>query len=557
MRRSGLEKSWKNILKKHWIFLIFGTLLITLLFKNPFSGQNSISNLDPYPDALLYITASKNLAKEGDLKIIYKNVLIDSTIPPLYPITLSPIYFIFGDHRAFYFVNILLTLTSTVFFYKIIVKLFEDKLIKIILFFTFVSNFIIFWYPSVAMAENLLICLFIISIHLLIGPLTNNKSVLLGLLTTAFFATKYVAFTLSFSLLLTFIILLFCHKRKRAQKLKLFSLYLLALTISFVILLFIESETKQRDLLTQLQSYLPNIVQALSSFGSSGLNNPIEAKSTYSGSYVQNNLLRYFAGLIGGPAPAAGKDLIIIPIIIGMGSLAGIFVNVFLSRLKLLSFYFLTIFLTTTFYILFFFVTDIRYIFVMIPIQIIVFGISITSILRFLNNKKLFFSSNIIILVTLTAVILNVYSGVLNQLKVNFFGDDRSKVYETVMSFNRNFDQQKPGQKPFIISTLPPLAVDSYSNQNYNLLPFSRFQHFIYKPEIWGIPENSDLFELYKQYLKEGREIYLSDHDTNDSSFYSFAYIFYKEKFILTPVSKGCHNQCNIFRLGLKDHPGR
>ena len=52
--------------------------------------------------------------------------------------------------------------------------------------------------------------------------------------------------------------------------------------------------------------------------------------------------------------------------------------------------------------------------------------------------------------------------------------------------------------------------------------------------------------------LKEGKEIYLSDYDT-ESGFYSFAYLFYKENFSLTQVSSGCQNQCNIFRLGLKN----
>lgn len=545
-------KSLKKHLHKHWIFYGLTFLLILLLFKNPFSGRNSVSNLDPFPDALMYITASKNLVNEGNLKIIYKSIQLDSTIPPLYSISIAPFYYIFRDPRSFYFANVLFTLISAIFFYKITFKLFKNNLIRTALFLAFVSNFIIFGYSSFAMAENLLICLFIISIYLLTEPITTKRSLFLGLLTTAFFATKYIAWTLSFSLGLTFVVLLFTQKMKKAQMFKLFSLYSSALIVSFFALIFIESMTKEQGLLAQIRAYLPNLAQTLSSISTLGSGNQTESIATYSKSYIQNNLLRYFAGLIGGPAPAAGKDFIITPIIIGMGSLMGIFVNVFFSRLKLLSFYLLMIFLTTFIYVLFLFVTDIRYLFIMIPVQIIVFGISLNTLLEYLRTRRFLLSYSVIIFISLTAITLNIYPAVLTQLKANFFDGDHSRVYQTVMFFNQSFDEPKPGKKPFLISTLPPLMIDYYSNQNYNLLPFSRFQHFMHKPEIWGIQENTDLFKLYKQYIKEGRDIYLSDHDTN-SNIYSATYSIYKQTFALITVSTGCQNQCNIFRLGLKE----
>jgi len=543
-----------NHLKRHWIFYLLMVLLISLLFKNPYSGKNSISNLDPYPDALMYLTAAKGLTEGAGLQIYYKSVKLDSTIPPLYPAAIAPFYFIFRDPRAFYFANILLTLASSLFFYRIIFKLFQDEKVKATLFLAFVSNFIIFWYPSVAMAENLLICLFIISTYLLLDSPTGKKSLYLGLLTTSFFATKYVAWTLSFSLGLTFTIFLFSQKLRQVQKFKLFSLYLLASGASFIILMLLESSTKEQNIFNQLELYFQHIPATINSIGadwsvhSSGAHSSL----TFSQSYLKTNLLRYFAGLIGGPAPAAGKDFITIPIVIGMSSLLGIFINLFFSRLRVLSFYFLIVFLTTLSYILFFFKTDNRYLFVIIPIQIIVFGISLSTLLSFLNKKKLFLSSHLITFVILSAIVLSVSPVISNQLKLNFYDGENSRSYQTVMFYNQTFRESKPGKKPNIISTIPPLMVDFYSNKNYNLLPFSGYQHFMYKPEIWDIPNNSNLFELYKQYLEDGREIYLSDHDANNPSFYSFAYLFYKENFELIPISTGCHNQCNIFKLELK-----
>ena len=186
-------------------------LLAILLLKNPLSPNNIISNLEPSPDSIHYLNPLVSLLQGKGLVLSYQNRSIPAQVPPLYSLVLLPLYLIFREIRFFYVTNVLLTIISAILFYKIITKLITDKILKSILFLAFATNYIIYWYPSVAMAENLLIPLYLLSIWLLLQPVTFTVALLISFLVMAFFATKYIAWILSLSLTALFIVKLFIY----------------------------------------------------------------------------------------------------------------------------------------------------------------------------------------------------------------------------------------------------------------------------------------------------------------------------------------------------------
>ncbi len=539
---------------KHRPFYLLVLFLILLLFKNPFSGSNAISNLEPFPDASLYLNMARNIIQGEGFKITHKQFILDSTIPPLYSLTLVPFYTILKDPRSFYLTNIVLTLISSFFFYRILLKLFNRKFVIFLLQLTFITSSIIFTYPAYAMSENLLICLFIASVYLLTGQLSVVKSFTLGILTTAFVSTKYVAWPLSLSLLTIFLVWVIIKKYTPVEKITRVSCYSISFLSSLFLFLLADSYSKQQNIFDLIKIYSNS---ALSLTGlilrasDTSINN-VTTNPTFSTSYVSSNLLRYFAVFIGGTSTLAGKDLITIPSIVGIASLAGIVLNPFTSKFKLVSSYLLLAFSTTLLFIMLFFANDIRYIFITIPIQILSFGILLNTLLQILESRKLTLSYYTVLIISLLAIITSAYPYIKNQLFLNFFNTEYSRPYETVNFYNQNFKNNLV-QKPKIITVLPPLMVDFYSNKNYDLLPFSRYQNFITQPHIWNLPENPDLINIYKEFLKNNQQIYLSDY-LADSYYFSQAFLLYQQNFNLTEVSSGCSSRCKLYQVKLKSN---
>src|SRR5258708_1296424 len=109
----------KKIDRVFWLGII---LLALLLFRNPFSSQNIISDLEPSPDTIHYLSPAKNFFNGQGLKIGYEGRFLNPDVPPLYSLVLAPFIATLKDIRAFYFANLILVFISTILFYQIILQ---------------------------------------------------------------------------------------------------------------------------------------------------------------------------------------------------------------------------------------------------------------------------------------------------------------------------------------------------------------------------------------------------------------------------------------------------
>ncbi len=162
------------MLKKHWVFFVTLVIFLLLLAKNPFSQRTLIPNFEPYPDTIHYVNAAQSLVRGHGLAIWREGRSLQTSVPPLYSLFLTPLFFIHNDPRVFFFTNIILALFSFLFFYLIIKKITKNQIIQSIALFLYTTNYFFYWYPSLAMAENLTLFLFMTGTLLLVRPVTKN-----------------------------------------------------------------------------------------------------------------------------------------------------------------------------------------------------------------------------------------------------------------------------------------------------------------------------------------------------------------------------------------------
>ena len=102
-----------------------------------------------------------------------------------------------------------------------------------------------------------------------------------------------------------------------------------------------------------------------------------------------------------------------------------------------------------------------------------------------------------------------------------------------------------------LITTLDPFFVDFYLSEPIQLLPLATDQfHFQQAQLVWG-PENySDLPELYRRQLAQGRALFVTDF--NDNRFQRPAEFGpLTRQFSLQLLEIGCDERCSLYRLSL------
>lgn len=520
--------------KKNKILVLGLIILSLLLFKNPLSENNIISNLEPSPDAIFYLNPIKNLLWGRGLVISYQDRILPVPVPPLYTFTLMPFYLPTADIRSFYFTNCLLTLLSAILFYKIVTKLFVSRVLSSLLYLAYVTNFIIFFYPSFAMAENLLIPLFLLSIWLILKPLSLKSSIILAFLTVAFFGTKYVAWILSLALILIVIL----------KKSKFLPIFLLSLLLFFALYAYLEFLTKGINIFKMIGSSILGLAVFIP-FAQTAI--PATGGGYFASDHFAGNLIRLLAGIMGGPVSVAGSDFIILPVIVGMTAIPALLFNLIISKARLLSLYFFLTIVGTIYYISYFVVVDARYLFEFIPAFLIIFGLFLDSIFSFLTKIHRRIYIYLLMIFIYLATFLSVIPPAFYQLKINFLGKEKSDNYQAIMVMN-SYTALNPS-RVVIISVLSPYQIDFFSNKKYDLLPLSRFQYFTDTADkVWGIDLKNDLMDIYKKRLS-GQTVLVSNYLTGPRSFYKYDFDMIKNNFDLLEVAEGCHHQCSLYQL--------
>lgn len=548
-------------LKRRLGLLIFwGCLIIffLLLFRNPFSQRTLIPNFEPFPDTFHYVTAAISLINGEGLNITREGRKMTPSVAPLYSIVLLPSYFIKDDPRMFYFINIILSFLSFVLFYLILKKIIQNLWIIGFVLFLYTTNYFLYWYPTLAMAENLILPLFLAAIWLLIGPLKLKYLVFAGIVSISFYATKYasIPLTVSFSALY-FLKIVVVNSLKSVSKRNL-AFFIGSILISYSIF-FIFEYSRGNNLLNVLVAF-KNIILTMIPINSGNSGSGISSQSSspwFSPQFISVNISHYWNSLIGGSERFLWDFTPLVPKFVAILGLFGLGVGVFIRRYSFISFSLIIMLGSTVFFMSNFYAVDMRYIYHAIPTLLLGFGIFLSLIKNWLDKKKL--TAFFYVLIVFLAAYYLVFGGAVRikkQIMLNLKYSETPWYYISVLELNSYFTPDKivNNKKPILISAMAPYLIDYFSNKNYTLLPLSKDQEFRQKWEIvWGPNDYSDLTKLYYQYLNNGYSLYVGRYGIGNVIYLNEEFNNLTNNFNMVKVKTACYEQCNIYKLEIKN----
>lgn len=548
----------RSILLSHSFVILIAGLLLLLLARNPFSERTLIPNFEPFPDSFHYLTTPRcflagqgwNLCREG--RTIY------SSVPPLYSLAILPFLVLNNDPRMFYFTNVLLALTSYLLLTVILKKLKVNPFAICFVLLLFVLNYYSYWLPTLAMAENLLIPLFLMGILLLILPANRFRAGLAGFIAISFYATKYAAAPLVLVYGLSYLVKLLSTEELDSKKLT----GVFDKKRSTILIIFVLSGILSLTVLIgpRIFSALLGIISQFQPVTTTNSEVVNQSSSFFSINYFTTHFPQYFSVLFGKSISFLWLQKPLFPTIVGIIGMFGLLLGSLKKHTRLLSLSIIALGLSQIAFMSTFYVVDARYVFTLLPSVLIGVGLFLQTMefhLEKMNHPKLkskFWNLNSVLLTFLMICTLAISAKPLKaQIGLNLKYSETPWWYLSINQMNQFFEQQPPTsnlQPPVLITAIPPFLVDFYSTGKYQLLPLSTDHDFRgNRAELFGDFDYSDLIKLYEQQISEGREVYVTNYGLGNEQPRINDFENLQSNFKLELLQEGCHGLCNVWRI--------
>jgi hypothetical protein len=538
------KKLWLFLTSEKLMFFCAFALFLLLLARNPLSERTLIPNLEPYPDSFHYLVPATSFASGGSFGITRGFGIIKPSVPPLYSIALIPLFIINNDVRMFYFTNVILTLSSLLLFYLILKRITCNKWIVALTLLLFSTNYYVYWYPQWAMAENLLLPLFLGGVYILLSKATPRMILAATFIPVAMYLTKYAAAPLSLFYIPIYLVKLINDKNK-AMKIIYFAFFLLMFSIPTLIILALNGVNHFGELLELVTGVFPGVFKSQESI-SEGVNN---WTSTY---FLVNNFPRYLKATLGASERFLWDFSPILPRYLALAGYLGLLLGVYRKKTRFVSASLIVLLFMQMVFVATFYSIDMRYLYSTIPTLILGVALLFVNIEKTLDKRRVYN-----LLTPAILIILTVYSStnalrLKNQIMLNLRHAEVPWYYKSVLVLNNYFgtDTTDHDMNPVVVSSVPPYLIDYYSNGNYDILPLSPSQEFRTERElVWGQGDYSNLHNLYKDYLAQGRALYLSTYGLGNDEGLHAAFKDIMTNFLLIEVYSGCYTQCKIYSL--------
>jgi len=547
----------KSLKMKSLVNLFFiGSILVflILLARNPYSQRTLIPNLEPYPDTINYIVPVRSLISGGLFKITREGRVNNPSVPPLYSLFLAPFYLVNNDPRTFYFANTALAMLSAWLLFLILKITIKDKWIVGISLFLYVTNYYMYWYPQWAMAENLILPIFLFGVYLLIKPIGKTNILFASLIPLLAYSTKYAYLPFAVIFFVLYFTKIISEMKKDRVKTILPFIFISAILLSLA--LFYQFYTQGFNPLVR---YF-NILVGTFSFGGvtavkvSG--NAVGSSGWFSEVFFRKNLPLYIRGLLGEQARFLWDYTAILPKYLIIPAWAGILMGFFKKGIRFFSLSLFALLIFPLVWISTFGTQDMRYIYHAIPTLILGFSLFLFCVKDVLGKQKLYAVFVLVIFLIGGFYLFKNIQRLRYQTVLNLRYAETPWYYISVLRLNDYFTRDKiiEGKIPYVISPMPPYYIDFYSNGNYKLLPLDKDQEFrLGKAAAWG-PENySDFHGIYRKYLLAGYPVYVSTYGLGNEFYLHQAFDNLSKDFKLTEVQNECYTQCKIYKLELKN----
>lgn len=554
----------KKQLRAHWMFLIFFAFFALLLARNPFSTRTVIPNLEPYPDSFHYVISTMSFLRGYGFTIEREGRTIRPSVPPLYSLSFAPAFLLYRDVRMFYLVNVLLSLGTLTVYYALIRRLFTHQSIRGMLLLLWVTSSMFIWFPSLAMAENLLILIYVSALWLLAAPLTKKNSILAGFIAVAFYATKYASLPLSgvFPLLYGVKLLwgdeslswksmrkLFRVGAKLTMLQRLWLWYLASLAVFGSLDLAYEYFAKDNNVIGGLFSLFVAIVLPQPTA-------PGDAGSTggfFGLQFVRQNVHSYGNWLIGNPIQVLWKNIVILPKIFALPALIGWLVAVWDKRTRLLGASLIIMVSAVFAFMSVFYAFDGRYMIIAIPSLFVGFGFFLSFVAKSFPALQRTFSLLLIICGLL--FFATQFRALKLQIALNLKYAETPWYYVSIQTMDQylHAHQSEFAKTPVVISAIPPYMYDVFATSKPIMLPLHMAQEFrSYPKQAWGDHDYSNLEKLYTEYIEAGHPVFLTQYGLGNEKYLQIQFATLLEDFDATKIQDGCFNLCAIYQLHVK-----
>lgn len=551
-----------TFLKQHWLFLLFLSIFLILNARNPFSTRFLIANLEPFPDTLYYTNSAFNLLDGHGFRIGREGRFFTPVVPPLYSLSLMPLYALVSDVRMFYVTNVILGAVAVWFLYKITKHLFPSSLlIQLAVLLLYCTNYLFYWYPQWAMAENLLMPIFLANVWLLVKPFQKSDVWLISVMSIALYATKYasLSFMVAIMILFTIKVMRLSRASKEKKLVKKYQAVWLYWAVQFLIgggYVLYELIDKQSNIVTSLLSSVRSSTIEVAT----KVTQPEKYGTTGTGffniNYASKNLPLYLQWLLGMKLRVLWDSMAPLPIGIAHAAVVGLMGSLLTPKTRRAGVVLVGLIAAGIGFMMFFYAADGRYLMPVVPLLCLGFGYFLLG-LKTLSSKL----KKPIIFVGLTCVFLAGYTVYLApalkfQVGLNLKFAETPWFYVSVMELNQllTTTSNQTSAKPVVISPLPPYFLEYYLKHDVIILPLSNYQEFRTRPvEAWGELHFEDLHSEYRRFIQAGHPVYLARYGIGNEAYLHETLQTVKDTFKVTELTQGCHTQCSIFRVELPD----
>jgi len=522
-----------------FLFLAVGLFLL-LATKKPFGTNSLIGNFDPFPDSLHYIVPARNFALGDGFTFAREQGKVTIGVPPIYSLTLIPTYLLNHDARSFHFSNLALGVISIVLLFAIARHLSKSVWMTGLLLFVYVTSFVIYWQPSLAMAENVLLPVCLAVLWLFLQPLSMSRVSMSAFLAIACYGSKYVSLPISAVFMLFLLGKIYLEEKNKGLAWR-YSLVTIVIALSSFLVLGGK----------QFLGYIPKLLQ-------SDLSNSAATHADtrwLSLEYLSNSLPQYSAALFGAPIYNLWHTKAILPW--GMAAVVLIWCvwAIFrLPRQRFLAALLVSLVLSQLAFLSVIEMIEGRYAFVFIPIiftgAAAMAGQPITwGERKILKQKSTLLQIITVVLLACASLAVN-FQDLKTQLLLNFKGGEMPWWQVGVQEADRFVQETSANQtqQPIVISSLSPFVWDFYRQTQYQVLPFSSSQSMA-KENIWGVDLPSDtLLTYYEGELLTGRTIYLTTVGFGRAD-WPLLDAFRAEGMELELLKENCAGACKIYQL--------
>ena len=523
---------------KNFVLVILISIFVLLSFKKVYTSDTLIPNLEPYPDTLYYSVPAWNFVHGDGFVMKTQDTVIKQQTPPLLGIYLVPFFFLFKDIRAFYFANMILSISTIIFFVFAIDKIFPGKALykgalTFFLGFFLVTNFYFYSMPQLLMAEPLTLFLVTLGIYLYVSENNLFKTFVSSQLGILLVLVKLsnVPYSLIFTILF---FIKFFPKPKPNKYFKLFMIFTGLGLLYFVGYMFT----------SQLLTNHKNL-----------------GGTDFNIIHFKKGIEIYTKTLIG----KAGIRYLwytekFIPSLVTLISFIGLAAGLYKPKIRKTAVALFSIVLFTVIFMSFFVTQDLRYIIAVLPAYLLLSGFTFQEIAR-KTSKAI--SIVFMILIILSTLFLKNQGYKENEISLltfkkqvglNFRHREVPWNYEAVQIFNK-FTQNSDPKKTYIATFLPAPFIEVYSNNNYQILPISTWQEFYWlEPKLLQKVIGSNLISRYKKLISEGNNVYITYYyQSNVPSQWPKQISELVSNFSTTKVYDGCLSSCDIYQLNNKE----